>query len=101
MAKHVIESVTFRLAAGVSKDDFLQAVESSTAFVKSQPGFSARRLSCAENGTWIEHIEWASLADAKSAAAAIGRTASVEPFLNCIDGASAKLTHSELEVSIG
>ena len=101
MTKHVIETVTFKLENGTSKEDFLETVPCSTDFVKEQPGFIARRLSCAEDGTWIEHVEWESMADAKRAAAIFGQTESVKPFLECIDGPSAKLVHSELETSLG
>lgn len=101
MTKHVIETVTFKLEQGVSKEDFLETVPRSTDFVKEQPGFIARRLSYAEDGTWIEHIEWECMADAKRAAILIGQTDSVKPFLKCIDGPSAKLIHSELEMSLG
>ena len=101
MTKHVIETVTFRLEDGVSKEAFLDAIACSTDFVTSRSGFVSRRLSCAADGSWIEHIEWETMADAKGAAAAIGQAASVRPFLACINGPSARLTHSELEVSVG
>lgn len=101
MTKHVIETVTFKLEEGISKEDFLETVPCSTDFVTAQPGFISRRLSCAEDGSWIEHIEWESMADAKRAAILIGQTGSVKPFLKCIDGPSAKLIHSELEMSLG
>ena len=100
MAKHVIETVTFRLEDGVSKEAFLDAARSSVCFVRLRPGFIARRLSCAEHGTWVEHIEWASMEDAKSAAAAFARAESVKPFLQCINGPSVRLIHSELEISM-
>ena len=101
MTKHVIETVTFKLEQGVSKEDFLETVPCSTDFATAQPGFIARRLSCAEDGTWIEHVEWESMADAKRAAVVIGQTDSVKPFLKCINGPSVKLVHSELEMSLG
>ena len=41
------------------------------------------------------------MADAKRAAILIGQTDSVKPFLKCIDGPSAKLIHSKLEISLG
>ena len=101
MTKHVIETVTFKLENGTSKEDFMKTVPCSTDFVTAQPGFIARRLSCAEDGTWIEHVEWESMADAKRAAAVFGQTESMKPFLKCIDGPSATLVHSELETSLG
>ena len=67
MSKPIIEFVTFTLNDGVSREDFAAAARSMSAWVSSQPGFVRRRLSCTEDGTWLEHIEWASMADAKAA----------------------------------
>ncbi len=101
MTQRAIETVTFKLAEGVSKEDFLEAVAASTAFVQARPGFVARRLSCGADGTWIEHIEWETLEAAQAAVAAIQREESVKPFLNSIEGASVTLRHSALEISVG
>lgn len=101
MTKHVIEIAVFKLEDGVSKEAFLEAAKPSADFVKARPGFIARRLSCAEDGTWTEHIEWASMEDARSAAAAFGTSEAVKPFRDCIDGSSVRLTHAELEMSLG
>ncbi|HEU4408636.1 MAG TPA: antibiotic biosynthesis monooxygenase [Polyangiaceae bacterium] len=101
MSKHVIETVTFRLMAGVSKDQFRDAAEQATAFMTAQPGFVRRRLSREENGTWVEHVEWRSMADAKAAAATIGQAESARAFIRAIDGPSIAIAHSELEVSVG
>ena len=101
MEHHTIETVTFELEDGISKEQFLDVVAVSTEFVQSQPGFLARRLSRAEDGTWIEHIEWETLEAARAAAAAISEAESVKPFLKCISGPSAKLVHSQLEISVG
>ncbi len=101
MAKHVIETVTFRLVHGASAAEFLKAAEQATAFMLARPGFVRRRLSCEENGTWIEHVEWASMADAKSAAAEIGRDAHARAFVRAVDGPSVRITHSALKISVG
>lgn len=100
MNTHTIETVTFKLASGVSRVDFLNTVPVSTDFIKSRTGFISRRLSCSDDGTWVEHIEWASLEDAKSAAEALMQNQSLIPFMQCIDGPSAIMRHSQLEVSI-
>ncbi|MEM9796913.1 MAG: hypothetical protein AAF919_10500 [Pseudomonadota bacterium] len=100
MAKHVIETVTFTLNEGVRREDFAAAADQFNAWIRARPGFIARRLSCSADGTWIEHIEWASMADAKQAAAQIGQAEGGAPFLSAIDGVSAKMTHSELEVAV-
>jgi hypothetical protein len=101
MSENVIETVTFRVMADVPKEDFLKAAEQATAFMTAQPGFLRRRLSCQEDGTWIEHVEWASMADAKAAAAEIDRDEHARAFVRAIDGPSVTLTHSELKISVG
>lgn len=101
MTTHTIETVTFMLASGVSKAAFLKTVPASTAFIQSRPGFISRRLSSNDDGSWIEHIEWASLDDAQSASQALMSDATVVPFMQCIDGKNATVKHSQLEISLG
>ena len=69
-------------------------------FVEGQKDFVHRRLSCTADGTWIEHIEWESMKDAKSAAANIGSSELTKDFGKSINGPSAQMMHSELEVSL-
>jgi hypothetical protein len=101
MSNHVIETVTFGLMDGVSREQFLQAARQVNAFMAARPGFLRRRLSCEESGTWIEHVEWASMADAEAAAASIGGDEHARAFLRTIDAPSVKISHSELKVSVG
>lgn len=101
MSEHVIETVIFRLADGVSEEQFLEAAEQATKFMTMCPGFQRRRLSCEENGTWIEHVEWTSMKEAKAAAASIGRNDYAQAFLRAIDGPSVKISHAKLKVSVG
>lgn len=101
MTDHLIETVTFRVLDGVAPDAFLQAAQEATAFMNDCPGFLRRRLSCAADGTWTEHIEWASLDYAEAAAARIGQDARARAFVRAIDGPSVKLGHSALKVSVG
>lgn len=101
MSRHVIETVTFKLTDGMSRERFLQAANGASAFVVAQPGFVRRRLSSADDGTWIEHIEWANLEDAMAAASAIGKDERARAFVSAIDGPSVAMGHSVLEVSIG
>lgn len=100
MSKHIIETVTFRLNDGVKHDDFVTAARAMNRWVAAQPGFMHRRLSCTEDGTWIEHVQWQDMRAARAAAATIGTTAGNAPFLAAIDGGSVRLSHSELEVAI-
>lgn len=101
MSEHMIETVTFRLMADDSEEEFLDAAHRATEFITACPGFLRRRLSCQEDGVWIEHVEWASRADAKAAAAGIGRDERARAFVRAIDGPSVKLSHSGLKVSVG
>jgi hypothetical protein len=100
MAKHVMETVTFKLKAGVTREDFAEAAGQMNAFVTAQPGFVSRKLSCAQDGEWIEQIEWSDMASAKNAAAAIGTVDGNRRFLSAIDGPTVNMRHSELEVSV-
>ncbi|MFN9162942.1 MAG: antibiotic biosynthesis monooxygenase family protein [Alphaproteobacteria bacterium] len=100
MSKHVIETVTFKLNEGVSREWFAEAAQAMNGFVRAQPGFIARRLSCSEGGEWIEHIEWADMEAAKAAASKIGSVESNRPFLSAINGPTVTMRHTELEVAI-
>ena len=98
--KHVMETVTFKLNEGTTREEFAAAAMGMNDWVAAQPGFVRRRLSCTDDGTWVEQIEWASMDDAKGAASKIGKEPGNTPFLKAIDGPSAKLMHSEVEVAI-
>jgi hypothetical protein len=100
MSKPIIETVTFQLNEGVSRDDFVAAAKGISAWVEAQPGFIQRRLSCTVDGTWIEHIQWANMDAAKAAAAKIAETSRNVDFLSAINGPTVQLMHSELEVVI-
>ncbi len=99
MPKHVIETVTFKLNPGFSRDDFAKSATAITDFAKSRPGFIARRLSCGDDGLWIEHIEWATMKDAKDAAAAIASVPALGPCMQAIDVATVSMHHTELEIA--
>lgn len=95
-----METVIFNLKDGVSKAEFIKAAEAVKKFLSDCSGFVSRRLSCTEDGRWIDQVEWQTMADAKHAAAAISKADSTQPFISYIDGQSVKLTHSELEISL-
>lgn len=101
MQNPVIEIVTFRLAEGVSDAQFLETVPASTEFITAMPGFIARRLSKNEDGTWLEHIEWQSIEQAVAASEAFMKEERLKPMMNAIDGASAKMNHNQLLISVG
>ncbi|WP_424971587.1 hypothetical protein [Dinoroseobacter sp. S76] len=95
-----VETVLFKLVPDADPEAFRSASALVTRFVEQRPGFIARRLSHTEDGIWIEHIEWASLAEAQAAAAAIGTEESLAEFMTAIDGPSVQLFHSTLDISV-
>jgi hypothetical protein len=101
MTTHVIETVVFKLLANISDMDFLETVPASSTFIEAASGFVARRLSRGEDGTWIEHIEWNTMDDAKLASDTLMKEESVMSFLQCIDVDSVSIWHTHLEVTLG
>jgi hypothetical protein len=100
MTKHTIETVTFKLIDGISREDFAKDAEAITDFARRQPGFVSRRLSCSDDGLWIEHVEWETLDAAKAAAAQIGQEPTLAVCMKAIDGPSVVLHHTTLEISV-
>jgi hypothetical protein len=96
----VIELVTFKLAAGVSEEAFTKHMDVVQTFISRQKGFVSRRLSKAADGTYLDHVTWDSMADAKAAMDASMKEASLLPFMQSIDPASMKLDHQPVVASI-
>jgi antibiotic biosynthesis monooxygenase (ABM) superfamily enzyme len=92
----VTEIVTFRLAPGVTEAAFLAAARGTEAFVAAAPGFVSRRLSRGEDGTWTDHVEWSSMADAVAASEALMADPAALPFLQAIDPATISMRHETL-----
>lgn len=101
MTHPIIETVSFKLTDGVTESAFRAEIPASTAFIKARPGFRARRLSCGEDGRWLDHIEWASMEAAQSASEAFMQEQSLMGFAQCIDMESAEMRHQALELSEG
>jgi hypothetical protein len=74
----------------VTDDDLLVAAERTTDYLKNCPGFVRRRLARADDGTWLDHIEWRSMDEAQ-AAAGFGTSPLTEPFREAMDPASISL----------
>lgn len=97
----VIETVFFKLSSGISPEAFLEHAPAVTAYLKTCNGYITRDLSQNEEGEWLEYIKWQTLQDAQSAAAAIMNEPSIAPYMGCIDGASAKMSHRPLLLQDG
>ncbi|MEP3299081.1 MAG: hypothetical protein ABJO27_21835 [Pseudoruegeria sp.] len=100
MTKRTIETVTFKLNEGVTRKAFADSAQAITEFAQKQNGFISRRLSCGDDGLWIEHIEWETLQAAQAAAAQMGKEPTLESCMKAIDGASVVLHHTELEITV-
>lgn len=96
MPNQIAEIVTFKLATGISDEDFAKAGEAATAFIRSQKGFVSRRLSRGKDGTYTDHVVWDTLADAESAMEASMKEASLASFMQSIDPHTIKLDHQEI-----
>jgi hypothetical protein len=101
MSPNIIEIVSFKLVKGAEDAAFLKAVEATNTFLKSQKGFVARRMSRDETGTYIDHVEWATLDNAKAAVELSMQQPDLVPFLQMIDPNSMSMRHNALVVSIG
>ncbi|MDX1739341.1 MAG: hypothetical protein R3261_13965 [Alphaproteobacteria bacterium] len=99
MNAKVIETVVFKLAENVSEEAFINTTEAVSIFLKQSPGFISRRLSKSEDGTWLEHIEWASLEEAKAASKDFMSQQSLMPYMQSIDPESVVMTHQDLALS--
>ncbi|MFQ6549038.1 antibiotic biosynthesis monooxygenase family protein [Aestuariibius sp. 2305UL40-4] len=92
----VAEIVTFRITDDVSPDAFTEAAAETRAFVEAAPGFLARTLTQGEDGTWTDYVLWASMDDAKAAAATIGSHPSTQTFIKAIAPGSVDMRHEHV-----
>jgi len=101
MTNAVIETVTFKLAAGVSDTAFLETIPAVNTFLETCAGFVSRRLSKDSDNVWLDHLEWATLAEAEAASEALMQQESLMPFMQSFDMASVSMKHSKLQLSVG
>jgi len=97
----IIEIVNFNLKPNISDQQFLEYVKPSDVFVAQQKGFIARRLSKNADGSWLEHIEWETMTDAKAAGDAFVKQPNLAPMMGAIDGESVIMKHNELLITLG
>jgi len=96
MPNRVVEVVTFKLAKGVQDEDFLAASKAITTFAQKQKGFVSRRLSMAEDGTWMDHVEWETMEAAEAAQKAFPKEVSLAPVVAMIDVEDMMMSHHAL-----
>ncbi len=99
MTNQVIETVEFKLASGISDEDFIKTSPPLSDFLKSCDGFIRRRLSKGEDGCWLEHVEWETLVAAKAASELFMKQETLAPYMQSIDMQSVKMQHQQLVIS--
>ena len=97
----VAEIVTFRLDTATPEAAFLAAARATGPLLAAAPGFVSPRLSRGADGTWTDHVEWSSLAEAEAAARAILSDPAAGPFLAAIDPSTIVMRHEALHWTLG
>jgi hypothetical protein len=92
----VLEVVSFRLIPGTPEADFLAAARATEAPLRRQHGFLSRQLTRSEDGTWTDHVTWASLPVALAASEAMMAEPAFHPFMALIDMPSVKMRHDPI-----
>lgn len=97
----IIETVSFKLAEGVSDEDFVKTTEAVGDYLQTCDGFSQRRLSKSADGRWLEHVEWENLEKAEAASKSFMEQETIMPYMQSIDPESVEMQHQKLHVSLG
>lgn len=96
----VIEMVSFKLAAGVTKQDLLTATEESHAAVAKWDGFQYRSLSYNEElQTWTDIVYWQSMETAQAAAEAFIHCAACQALAALVDKDTVIMQHQHVHFS--
>ena len=95
----VLELVVFKLAEGVSRDQFLATVDPVSSWISRQPGFISRELSHdADGDRWIEVVWWRTMEEAHAAAELAMSSESCAPMFGAIDMESTLMLHGTLAI---
>jgi len=93
-AEKVLELVVFKLAEGVSREQFLGTVDPVSSWISRQPGFISRELCHDGDGDrWIEVVWWRTMKDAHAAAELAMTSESCAPMFGAIDMESTLMLH--------
>lgn len=93
MQQPTLEIVLFKLAEGVTEDDFLAAAQGVETWLVQVKGFQRRQLNRDEAGNWVDMVYWDSLEEAQQAAAKIMSTPEGQTFGSKILGESIQMYH--------
>jgi hypothetical protein len=94
MGNNIVEIAQFRLANGVSEQDFLREVEDvQNNFLSRQSGYIDRELLKSGEGQWIDIVHWSSMEKAQLVAEVMLKDPSALGFLQKIDPQSVDMMH--------
>ena len=96
MHNSVMEMVTFKIIANCTPEAFAAACEPVNAWVRTQPGFQSRTVSCNEEGTWFDVVLWDSAETAHTAAAKMMSVLGQSEFMSMIDPSSIQMHHPQI-----
>ncbi len=100
-AQPVAEIVNFKLNAGIEEAAFLDLIKRTHVYASACSGFLSRNLSQATDGTWTDHILWASMPDAQAAAAGFMEQDFGPEMAAALDEASVRMRHQEVKWQSG
>ncbi|GAA6196242.1 hypothetical protein NBRC116598_16860 [Pseudophaeobacter arcticus] len=96
MTQHVAETVTFTLNEGVTPEQFVQLSKASEGFVRANPGFVFRRLSCGSDGSWTDTVIWKDMQTALEVADSFGKQDFAPALMAAIAPDSVTIRHETI-----
>ena len=93
-AGNVLELVLFKTNPGVTDAQVLAAADALQRDVEGLPGYVARRLQQADDGTWVDTVHWTTLDAALAAFKIIETKPSAQAFMEIVDPESIQMLHA-------
>lgn len=88
-----LEVVAGKLKPGVSIEDHRKADDAVASMIAKQPGFISRETGAGPDGEWFTIVHWATLDDAKNAAAVFMQSAQGKVSMTMTDPNSILFKH--------
>lgn len=90
----IVETVTYKLAGGIDRNDFLKANEAMTSWLSRQSGFQYRSLSEKDDGSWLDIVYWNSKAEVEAAEVSFQKEMMATDFYMMVDPNSLEMERS-------
>jgi len=88
------EVVIMKFKAEATEKAIRQALESTTRFLQTCPGFISRQvLHSSTDGVWIDQVVWEDMSMALDAAAKFGNAPEVGEFVSLLDTSDMRMLH--------